>query len=561
MSDLSIAVFEDARCAALQAPLSANAPLGADVREDPAFEDIEAEVRLIDTEGPGGVRWGKVADGGLDLITHRGRDLLVVVWTIYALAQQERWRGIAVGFSALAPMVADHWDAILPKRERARVGALEWLTVRLTPLVAEMKPEADEASAVLHASAILEDLQRLLPEKLAKEQVAIGELVRAVRAKAGDAKDMLARAAAAEAEAAARATAASAAAEAAASAPPPAEPARAADAPAAPASATAPAAHVPPPAAAPPAPPAGGAGPDMERALSALADSMRQHAAVLRDADLADPRSYRLARMAAWLDITVPPEAKGGTTQLFPPGAQRLQSIEALHRAGEHEAVVRNLEAMIGSAPFWLDASRLVCDALALLGPRYGMAVGAVLETTTGFVRRLPELVDLTFSDGTPFADAATRDWLSQHAGAGAAVAADAPGEDLAELQGEVRELAANGRKAEALDRLAAARERARDGRQVFDIQALQAQLCLDMDLPGVALPLVVHLQAVADARTLDLWEPALALKAAGLAMRALKHPSAAKVLGEERLRTALEAAQQRLAHLDLRAAARFVHS
>ncbi len=556
MSDLVIAGFEDARCARLIAPLSAAAPLGVDIRDDPAFEEIETEVRRIDTEGPGGVRWAAVADGGLNLLASRGRDLLLVSWTIYALTQQERWRGLAVGLSVLAPMVAQHWDDILPKRERARVGAVDWMTGRLVALLTDMDVAPDEATAVLQASSLLEELQQVLPGKLVKEQVAIGELVRLVRTKAAAAKDAIARAAAAEAEAAAKAATQSAApsaavAEAAVPLPSPVV----APAPVAPTASPA-VAPPPPPAAAPPAT----VGADMERALSALADSMRAHAASLREADLADPRSYRLARASAWMDILIPPPAAGATTQLFAPGAQRLQSLEALHRASEHEAVVRTLEGMIAAAPFWLDAHRLVCDALAALGPRYALAVDAVLEAVSGFIRRLPTLVDLAFSDGTPFADAATRDWLAQQAGSAAVAADEAPSEGLAELQDAVRALIAAGKKSEALDRLAAARARAADGRAVFDIQALQAQLCLDMDLPGIALPLVMHLQAVADARTLDQWEPVLALKAASLAMRACRHPSAAKVLGDEGVRTALEAAQQRLAHLDLRTAARFAH-
>ncbi len=556
MSDTDVAVFEDPRCAALVAPLAADAPLGGDVREDAAFEEIEQEVRRIDTEGPAGVRWAQVASSGLDLIATRGRDLLLVSWTIYALTQTERWRGLALGLSVLTPMVVDHWDAIQPKRERARVGALDWLTGRTVPLVTEMAVELEDAPAILHASAMLEQLQQVLPGRLVKEQVAIGELVRLMRTKAAQVRDLEARA-----TAAAR-TAAEAAAQASAPSPAAASPAESALPTSAPRDEPAAASPPPSPAAAvapPPTPPAAGA--DMDRALSALAESMRLHAASLRDANLADPRSYRLARASAWLDITILPQATGAATQLSAPGAQRLQSLDALQRAGEHDAVVRMLESMIAAAPFWLDAHRLVCDALAALGPRHAMAVGAVQEMVTGFVRRLPGLVELTFSDGTPFADPATRDWLSQHAGTGSAVAAEMPGEGLSELQEEVRALIGAGNKSEALDRLAAARERARDGRQMFELHVLQAQVCLDMDLPGVALPLVVHLQDLVAARDLSLWEPALALKAAALAMRAFRHPSAAKVLGDDGLRTALEAAQQRLAALDLRVAARFAHA
>lgn len=554
-----MAVFEDPRVVAVTAPLAVDAPLGVDVRDDPIFEQIEIEVRRIDTEGPAGVRWAQVASGGLELITTRGRDLLLVSWTIYALTQTERWRGLAVGVSALAPMIVDHWEAILPRRERARVGALDWLTGRMVPLLTEMELEHADAAAALHASAILDQLQPVLASKLVKEQVAIGELVRLLRAKAAQARELVAQSTSAgKAVADAEKTAATASS-------PDAAPLALPQAAAAPARADHERTVLPPPLAAavtpPPPPPAPAPDADMGRALSALADSMRLHAARLRDANLADPRSYHLTRLSAWLDITTLPQATGITTQLFPPAAQRLQSLEALQRAGEHDAAIRMIEGMIAAAPFWLDAHRLVCDGLAALGPRHGLAVDAVLAAVAGLVHRLPGLVELTFSDGMPFADAATRDWLNQHAGSGTTAPPEMAGEGLSELQQDVRALIVAGDKAAALDRLTTARAAARDGRQAFEIQILQAQLCLDMDLPGVALPLAVHLQAVSDARSLDCWEPSLALGAAGLAMRAFRHPAAVKLLGEDRLRMAVAATQQRLAALDLRVAARLSHA
>ncbi|MGU3492580.1 type VI secretion system protein TssA [Xanthobacteraceae bacterium A53D] len=534
----------------MSAPLSDSPPLGSDVRNDPAFEEIEAEVRRIETEGPAAIRWDRIAAGGIDLMTHRGRDLLLVVWTIYALVQSERWRGLAVGLSALRPMICDWWEAIVPRRDRARIGAIEWLVGRVSPLVAQLDVTQEDAAAILHASQILEDLQSLLPERLPNNEVAIGELVRVVRAKAAEARELMAR----EEEASARAAA------------PPPEP----EPPATPvrevAVAPRPAAPVAPPAvpvASPTvrldAPPQIGSGLDaaeLDRSVSALAASMRQHAAGLREANLADPRSYRLVRTAAWLDIQLLPPARSGQTVLPPPQVQRMQTVEALRQAGTHDELVRTLEGMVSSSPFWLDAHRLVCDALSALGPNFVPAAQGVVELTVAFIRRLPALVDLTFGDGTPFADAQTRDWLARHAPSGQSVAL-APAAATSEIADEVRELIAAGNRTEAIERLAGAHATARGERQAFDVQTLQAEVCLEFGLPTVAIPLALHLQSVADSRNLESWEPELALKAAGLAMKVLRHPSAETVLGGEGLRAAVAATQARLSRLDVRAATR----
>lgn len=554
MSEDFIPSFEDARSTLLAIPLSPD-PVGQDLRATPAFEALETEVRRIETEGPNAVRWDRVGKDALALLG-TGRDLLVGAWLTYALTDTEGWRGLAVGLDAIHAMVTDLWDTLPPKRERARVAVLEWLAGRLTPVVSQRAVAPDDIAAVLHASARLEALAVLVPEKLVKEQVALGELVRAVRPKAQEAKDLIARA---EAE---RLRQVQAEEQAAAAALPPA-PAEAAPAPAGvPAEAmSAPSSRpVPAPPSLPP-PPAGATGGDLERAIGALSDSMRQHAAQMRDTDLTDPRSYRLARTAAWLDITAPPDSKGGTTPLMPPSVQRRQGVEAYRRAGEHEAVVRDLEGLIGSAPFWLDANRLTAEALLALGPAYAMAVEAVIEQATAFIRRLPTLLDLAFQDGTPFADPPTRAWIEQHSPASGGGGAETISEGLSDLTAEIRAMVGAGRKADVLDLLSTAREAASGERARFDVHLLQAQTCLDLDLPAIALPLVQYLEGEVERRDLDGWEPALALRTAGIAMRAYRHPAAEKLLGERALRAGLEGAQRRLARLDLRTAVRLVHA
>lgn len=302
-------------------------------------------------------------------------------------------------------------------------------------------------------------------------------------------------------------------------------------------------------------------GPELDRAVSALADSMRQHARRLREANLTDPRSFRLTRAAAWLDITLMPPAKGNATQLMAPSAQRMESITAMTRSGEHAALVQALEGLLGSSPFWLDANRRVFEALTALGPRYALAATAVVEQAGAFIGRLPGLMELTFADGTPFADAATRAWFDEHAATAGDAPAEAQADSCADLAAEIHDLLGAGKKNDALDRLAAARDGVRSERALFDLHLLQAQTCLDLDIPSVALPLVQHLEAETERRALDAWEPGLALRTARLALRAYHHPAAEKLLGAQGLRGAVEAAQRRVARLDLRTAVRLVHA
>eukprot|EP01042_Synura_sphagnicola_P023439 gene23439-29912_t len=107
-------------------------------------------------------------------------------------------------------MIAEHWDGMQPPaaRERARVGALEVLVGRTAPLC-EGEAGESEWPAVLYAYDALTEIDRLAGEKLRKEQVALGDLVRALRPHRDAARRALAEAEQkrkdAEAEAVARA--------------------------------------------------------------------------------------------------------------------------------------------------------------------------------------------------------------------------------------------------------------------------------------------------------------------------------------------------------------------
>ncbi|MCZ9335910.1 type VI secretion system domain-containing protein, partial [Klebsiella pneumoniae] len=70
-----------------------------------------------------------------------------------------------------------------------------------------------------------------------------------------------------------------------------------------------------------------------------------------------------------------------------------------------------DLENSTARAPFWLDGQRLAWECLQELDA--AQAMREVEIQLALFLQRVPRLEELYFHDGTPFADAETRAWIS----------------------------------------------------------------------------------------------------------------------------------------------------
>lgn len=525
------------------AAVSEDVPAGADPRGGPEFEELEAQLRRMETDGPAAVNWRQVTEHSSAILGKRGKDLLIGVWLAYALVREERYHGLAVGLGVIRGMVAEHWDGMQPPvaRERARVGALEWLVGRVAPLLEGEAGEGDWP-AVLYAYDQLGEIDTLTSEKLRKEQVAYGDLVRALRPHRDAARRGLEEIAQKQAQAEAEAKAREEQAAQQAAAPPSAvEPAPAATS-AAPAAAAQPAA----------APVA--ASFDLS-SLDQLPDTLRNLSAAMIARSTADPGAYLLSRIGSWWRIRQVPPNEGGRTGAMAP-LEELAAVTALRGAGQNAEALRALNDLVWTAPFWLEGHRLSAEILGSLGPEHAAAQATVAGAMSLLLTRFPELLDLAFNDGRPFADPATRGWIEKNGGAGGGGPAG-PGDGLDRAINEARSLVAEGKAPDALELLAELTRGEIGGRTRLVRQIAQARFCLDVGLIGAALPLLDHLEAMLKTHDLEAWEPALAVQVAELRFRALTHSDATRLMLEERRRTALEETRLRLVRLDLATAAR----
>jgi type VI secretion system protein VasJ len=460
-----------------------------------------------------------------------------------ALAYTDGIRGLTLGVAILHGLVEGNWDALFPPvaRTRARIGIFEWLigrTVRLLP-PPEAEPQGDLARNLATA---LEALDRVVGEKL-PGGVAFGELLRPVR-RLADAERALDAARAAEA---ARNIAGA----------PPAPPAPAI-APAAPATAV-------PAAPAPPLPlatfQASAVDGDLKRAFATLRSNIRDAALAILAAEPAEPRAYMLLRCASWLHVTRPPPARDGRTDVPPPPDIRRREFAALGDGGKRQELVLALEAFCsGPGIFWLDGQRLICATLAAMGDNYTACARTIVHALAGLLDRIPGLAELSFADGSPFADPATRAWLARETAPRSAPTAgeqDSGSAPWHTALDEARASLVGGKLDEAVGRLSAGARTAETGRARFFWQLAQAKLCIEAGAVPLALATLRHLDGVIDRHDLENWEPEAAAESTLLLRSCLTSPSVMN--GENRAahHAAAETALARLIRTDPVMAAR----
>ncbi len=533
--------YADARSSAGATPISADAPAGADARDAPEFESLEAEVRKMDADGPLSVRWSSVVEDGLGFLRGHSKDLLVAAWVAYGLARQEGYRGLATGLDLVDGLLRAHWDGLFPplRRERARIAALDWLFERLATLLTDREPEDGDAPAA--AAASLASIAAFADEHLPGKQIATSELLRMLMRRADALRQAEAPASRATAPVPSAIPPASAVAVSPAS-----PPAAAAARPVA----AAPAAALP----------AGAGADEIGRAIGQLETTLRQVAAALREADPSDPRAYVLARTAAWLPVQQVPPHTDRRTLVAPPSPERLAAITALSTNGRHRDALLAVEATASSAVFWLDGQRIAVETLAALGGEFTRPREAVTGMVVAFVRRFPVLLDLSFANGDPFAAPATRRWLEESAGLGAPGGGNGAGDggEVATIVAEATTLAEAGRVREAMALLSQAIRATAVGRERFLIRLAQAELGLERNMVPLSLQLLALLADEADALGLESWEPDLAARASELWLRALAHPGA-KSLPSDLHQQASERARRRLTRTDAATAARYL--
>ena len=148
-----------------------------------------------------------------------------------------------------------------------------------------------------------------------------------------------------------------------------------------------------------------------------------------------DPTGYQLRRFGLWSHLrTAPLITRDRRTELT---AVPKDIVDGYQDALNHNALDPNLllrlEKSVCASPYWLRGSYLTASVASRLAMEE--VASAIRQTCERFVCRLPALLELCFSDGTPFVDAQTQAWIT---GADQAQTTGSPVQEYAGLRDEL---------------------------------------------------------------------------------------------------------------------------
>jgi len=487
-------------------PISETNPCGADVRYESEFEQLEAELAKQESLNAEVVDWQVVSRLSSSIIQKSSKDLLVGSYLSYALLTNEGYLGFAVGLKVLNDMVDSFWDDLYPpiKRLRARKTAFIWLAEKAGQYLTEHPPGPADNEAIIAANDIIKSLDRLLVEKMGDQAPMLTDVSRPLK--------NFSQSASAEVEKAS---------------------AKIVQTPAAPEPAAAvsdPTESSPAPAAKPPAsekPKANIAAPADAGALESDADTkkiLRQLQTTMRDisafwiaAKLSDPRPYRQGRVAAWMVVESVPPDNAGVTQINPPAPERLKYFEVQAEKDDHATLVVELEKTLARSPYWLDGHFLVVQALRRLGPEYDDVVQTIIRELGSFLDRLPAMLQLSFSDGTPFASDQCRMWIETEvlsSGASGSAASDgSAGELWLTALESARQMAAGGDAKQAIALMNDGVAGSTQMRDQFYWRYALAELLLQVGRAEDAAAILEQAGEQAAEMQIATWEPGLLAK------------------------------------------------
>ncbi len=237
------------------------------------------------------------------------------------------------------------------------------------------------------------------------------------------------------------------------------------------------------------------------RSLLSVAEFINQQ-------DVYDPTGYQLRRFALWAHLHAAPTTRNGTrTELMAVPVDIVDGYgEALAGNAVNPALLQRVEKSVVASPYWIRGSFLAAGIAARLEMKD--AAAAIRLATERFVRRIPALQDLCFSDGRAFVDSETLAWLS---GADGSTASAGPRQAFAELREElVAQLDSDGVETVLL-RLQDKQGHSESPRQRAYAAVIAADLLASRGLSWLAENLYTNVAITLRALPAHEWEPELA--------------------------------------------------
>ncbi len=487
---------------------------GNDVRFSNEFEALERELAKAQALYENAqVDWFVVQESSEALLRDQSKDLRVGVWLTWALYRRESFAGLLAGLGLLHHLCKHHWEHIHPLKLRTRGAAIGWLLSRLDQVLSENVPIKEQLALFQHMVVLLQELESELSRHLGSEAPLLLPICRRLNRMVQRAIDSQPVATPVQAvvaqvkQVAAQIIAPSTAIE---------------------------------------------NEKDAAKALRAQQDSGQPLCRWWLKQKATDLRALRLNRTLSWLAIEVLPDRNAEhvtSVRGLPP--DKLKSYRERFEQGQLADLLVDLEAGLPKAPFWLDGQRMVWECLN--GLRAESAMREIEFQFALLLHRLPGLVELRFSDATPFADPATQAWIASHvmpylqlpAAPVTTAPAEQPEWELA-LQDALEIFRSRGLKP-AVQRIKLGLQSAQGERVRFHWQLALARLCFTSKKYDLAKAQLEMLDQWLQRSAIQAWEPDLVLEVLRLLYRCCE-----LLPQNNEVRERKDEMYRRLCHLDL---------
>jgi type VI secretion system protein VasJ len=456
-------------------PINASAPAGESVRFDPQFEQLSNEITKTESLTPVPVDWALVTQLSASLLKSKSKDYRLASYLTIGLFQTKGLEGLLNGLTVYNGLLVNFWETAFPEktRMRGRIGAVQWLSERL-PVAMSRKKSAGSDGLVMELEQAALAFVKTVEMSFMNDAPAFVEVLQPIQLLADDVRSRQA------AEEASRQEQERKQKE-----PPPQAVVEEAIDPA-----------------------------DTERVLEVSRNRLLSTAAVLMANDPLGPLHFQITRGVTWGWLMMLPPNEGGVTLLPPADGMLLDYVSQLAVARDWAGVVRESETGFAERPFGFDIQRLCVQALTELADRGAAAKKVIITALQALLLRLPGLLELRYSDGTPLFGPLTSDWvktevLTQAGGGNRGEGSDA---ELAKTVSEALRLSASGELSKGVALFNSGISRAPNRRTRFSWRLELAKLCLDSGKTQMALPLLTLLDEEVLHFSLEEWEPELSL-------------------------------------------------
>jgi type VI secretion-associated protein, VC_A0119 family len=245
---------------------------------------------------------------------------------------------------------------------------------------------------------------------------------------------------------------------------------------------------------------------------------------------------YRLMRCLRWDIIEKAPPAENGKPQLAPPAPELLSGPLSALTAKDFKTALDKAESTFaaGVNHFCLGLQRISALASKNIGGPYAALQQTINFETGMLIKRVPELLTLSFSDGTPLCDDAAKEWIASEVqaqfsastsgdGSGARAASTAGVDRVEREMKDAQALAAGGSVEKALDLIQNALRSSSSERDNFRRSIMLCNLLMSAKQPDIALSILESLHEKINNYHLDKWDPDLSVEAWSAMVKVIK--------------------------------------